>query len=118
MKLARLADQLRRQQPEPEAPISPETSYQLSRARRESAAADLAQMELRRRASELMEAGAVRECLAGLAALVRREIAPLPGEIAEAIRPMAGDEAAIRAELQRRIDAALARAADALEGGG
>ena len=115
-RLARLVDQLRHQRFDPQAPV--DTSYQESRARRESAAAELARMELRRRAAELMDVEAVQKCLAGLAGELRQALAGLPAEIAEAIKPLAGDEAAIRAEMQRRIDAALARAADALEGRG
>jgi hypothetical protein len=42
---------------------------------------------------------------------VCQELAALPAEIVEAIRPLAGDEDAIRAELQQRIDAALHRLA-------
>lgn len=115
MTLANLANQLHRQQLEPEAPASPDTSYQVSRARRESAAAELAQMELRRRASELMDTAAVRECLAAVGAIVRQELATLPAEIVEAIQPLAGDEAAMRLEMDRCVCTALHRLSGRLE---
>ena len=109
MKLARLADRLRRRQIEPEATPGPPVAYQLSRARRETAAAELARMELRRRAAELMETAAVRDCLAAVATEIREELARLPAAMVEAIRPAAGDEAAIRSTMQREIEAALHR---------
>ena len=115
MSLAHLADQLRRHQPDPEAPAGVDTAYQVSRARRESAAAELAQMELRRRASGLMDATAVRECLAAANAVVREELGKLGAEIVEAIRPVAGDEAGIKLEMDRCISAALHRLCDRLE---
>lgn len=110
MKRSALADHLRYQLA-PDAPACPENLYLKSKARRESSAAEMAQINLRRRADEFMDAGAVRECLDGLAVEVCQELAALPAEIVEAIRPLAGDEDAIRAELQQRIDAALHRLA-------
>lgn len=115
MSLAHIADQLRRQQFDPEAPASVDTAYQVSRARRESAAAELARLELRRRASELMDAAAVSECLAAANAVVREELGKLGAEIVEAIRPVAGDEAGIKLEMDRCICAALHRLCDRLE---
>ena len=112
-RLARLADQLRRQRFDPQART--DTSYQESRARRESAAAEMAQIALRQRASELIDIDAARECLAAANAVIREELGNLPAELTKAIMPLLGDEGAIRLEMDRCIAAALNRLCDRLE---
>ena len=117
MKLAGLAERIRSQKLEPHLPVSSAVVYQSARARRESATADMATMEARERASKLFDAVAVRECIVDAQAIIRQAVSTIPAEIAAAILPLNGDEQAIRAEMERRIDGALERAAEALERG-
>ncbi len=117
MKLARLVDRIRSQKLEPHTQVSSAVVYQSARARRESATADMATMEARERASKLFDAVAVRECIVDAQAIIRQAVSTLPAEIAAAVLPLNGDEHAIRAEMERRIDGALKHAAEALERG-
>ena len=114
MKRSRLADHLRHPNFGFEAPRRTETNYQVARARRESAAATLAELEFRHRANELIDIAALRESLGEVEIIIRRVIEPLPGEIVAAILPLAGDEAAIQNEMQIRVAAALTRLSDNL----
>jgi len=114
--LASLARRIRRAQATaPDAPH--QANYQASRTRREAAAAELAEINLAERASQLMEAAAVRAVLARLAAVIRSELAPLPARLALEIAAVRGDEAAIADTLARGIHDALVDVADHMEQG-
>jgi hypothetical protein len=110
--LANLARRIRRAQAVDKP--SPAT-FQTSRARRESAAAELAEIALAERASQFMETAAVRAKLAGIAALVRGRIGPMVDRLIADIAAVRGDEAAIAATLTRGIHRELVGIADALE---
>jgi hypothetical protein len=111
--LANLSRRIRRAQaldkPKP-------ATYQASRARREAAAAELAEIALADRAAELMEAAAVRATLASIADLVRGRAAPMIDRLVADTVAGHGDEAAIAAALTRGIHRELVALADALEG--
>jgi alkylhydroperoxidase family enzyme len=113
--LANLARRIRRAQVVEAEKPTPAT-YQASRARREAAAAELAEIALADRAAELMEAAAVRATLAGIADLVRGRAAPMVDRLVADTLAAHGDEAAIAAALTRGIHRELVALADALEG--
>lgn len=115
-RLANLARRIRRAQATTTEEPRP-ANYQSARARREFAAAELAEMELARRAAELMETAEVRRVQAETAATIRTELGPLAARLTEEIRAVQGDEAAIASIMARGIHAALVRLADRLECG-
>lgn len=90
-------------------------NYQSAHARRESAAANLAEIELAERASQLMEATSVRATLASISALVRGRLQPMLDRLFADIAAVRGDEAAIADALTRGIHRELIGIADALE---
>ena len=113
-RLASLARRIRRAQAAARDEPRP-ASYQASRARREAAAAELAEITLAERAGALMETAAVHATLARLAAVIRARLAPLPVRLALEIAAVRGDEAAIANTLERGIHHALVDVADHLE---
>jgi hypothetical protein len=106
----RRAHDMAREEPRP-------ANYQSASARREFAQAELAEIELARRAAELMDAGEVGRVLAGAADIVRSELRALPPRLVMEIRTAAGDEAIIAGILADAIQAALDHLADRLERG-
>jgi len=112
--LASLARRIRRAQAKAREEPS-QATYQTSRARRESANAELAEIALAEQASQFMETAAVRATLAGIAALVRGRTGPMVDRLIADIAAVRGDEAAIAGALTCGIHRELVGIADALE---
>ncbi len=103
---------------EPEAPEVPGTpDYQKARARKESANADLAEMEARTRAGQLMETAAVMAAVADAGATIRTHLATLPAILAPQLATMA-DENQIRLLLEDHIEQALGELVERLDAAG
>lgn len=103
---------------EPEAPEVPGTpDYQKARARKESANADLAEMEARTRAGQLMETAAVMAAVADAGATIRTHLATLPAILAPQLATMA-DENQIRLLLEDHIEQALGELVERLDKAG
>ncbi len=103
---------------EPEAPEVPGTpDYQKARARKESANADLAEMEARTRAGQLMETAAVMAAVADAGATMRTHLATLPAILAPQLATMA-DENQIRLLLEDHIEQALGELVERLDKAG
>ena len=103
---------------EPEAPEVPGTpDYQKARARKESANADLAEMEARTRAGQLMETAAVMAAVADAGATMRTHLATLPAILAPQLATMA-DENQIRLLLEDHIEQALGELVERLDAAG
>ena len=103
---------------EPEAPEVPGTpDYQKARARKESANADLAEMEARTRAGQLMETAAVMAAVADAGATMRTHLATLPAILAPQLATMA-DENHIRLLLEDHIEQALGELVERLDKAG
>ncbi len=92
---------------EPDAPEQPGTpDYQKARARKETANADLAEMEARTRAGQLMETAAVMAAVADAGTTFRTHFATLPTILAPQLAAMA-DENQIRLLLEDHVEQAL-----------
>lgn len=103
---------------EPEAPEVPGTpDYQKARARKESANADLAEMEARTRAGQLMETAAVMAAVADAGATMRTNLATLSAILAPQLATMA-DENQIRLLLEDHIEQALGELVERLDAAG
>ncbi len=103
---------------EPEAPEVPGTpDYQKARARKESANADLAEMEARTRAGQLMETAAVMAAVADAGATMRTHLATLSAILAPQLATMA-DENQIRLLLEDHIEQALGELVERLDAAG
>lgn len=84
----------------------PDLDYHAAKARKEIANADLAEMEARSRADNLMEAAAVAEAVTEAIAIIRAALAIIPASLPCLIAPLA-DENKIRYLLEDHINAAL-----------
>lgn len=115
--LASLSRRIRRAQATAREEPRP-ANYQSARARREYAAAELAEIALSERASQLMEATAVRATLASISALVRGRLESMVDRLVADVVAVRGDESAIAAALTRGFHRELVGIADALDGGG
>lgn len=103
---------------EPEAPEVPGTpDYQKARARKESANADLAEMEARTRAGQLMETAAVMAAVADAGATIRTHLATLPAILAPQLAMMT-DENQIRLLLEDHIEQAMGELVERLDKAG
>lgn len=99
-----------------EPPTEPGTpDYQKARARKETANADLAEMEARSRAGQLMETAAVVAAVADAGTTLRTALQTLPGIIAPQLATMA-DENQIRLLLEDHIEQALGELTSRLAG--
>jgi hypothetical protein len=114
--LASLSRRIRRAQATAREEPRP-ANYQSARARRESAAAELAEIALAERASQLMEATAVRATLASISALVRSRLETMVDRLVADVAAARGEESAIAAALTRGIHRELVGISDALEDG-
>ena len=94
----------------PEDPAEPETAgspdYQKARARKETANADLAEMEARSRAGQLMETAAVLAAIADAGTTLRTFLQTIPPILAPQLATMA-DENQIRLLLEDQIEQSL-----------
>lgn len=103
---------------EPEAPEPAGTpDYQKARARKESANADLAEMEARTRAGQLMETAAVMAAVADAGATIRTHLATLPTILAPQLAAMT-DENQIRLLLEDNVEQALGELVERLDKAG
>jgi len=93
----------------------PSPDYQKARARKETANADLAEMEARSRAGQLMETAAVVAAVADAGTTLRTALQTLPGIIAPQLATMA-DENQIRLLLEDHIEQALGELTSRLAG--
>lgn len=96
-------------------PPAHQRTYQDSRARRETAAADLAWLELRARAASLVEVSAANKAIAEANSIIRRNVKAVSAAVAPAILAAHGNEAEVERILRDAIHAALERACDELE---
>lgn len=108
-----LADHLRGQLA-PDAPACPDSLYRKSKARRESAAAATAQLELSRRAAELVDSALVRAAVAEVIEIVRQGVEGIPASLAPACAALS-DVGSIAALLDSVFHDALSAIADTLE---
>ena len=103
---------------EPEAPEQPGMpDYQKARARKETANADIAEMEARTRAGQLMETAAVMAAVADAGTTFRTHFATLPTILAPQLAAMA-DENQIRLLLEDHVEQALGELVERLHSAG
>jgi hypothetical protein len=106
-------------QADPEAPAT--GGYAESRARREAAAAALAELDLRRRRAELLPAAELRVALGRAITSFRSALTTLPDRLAGALQAASGDPAVAREamaqEIERIVADLAAAAAQALRSG-
>lgn len=96
-------------------PPAHQRTYQDSRARRETAAADLAWLELRARAASLVEVSAANKALSDANRIIRREVEAVSATVTPAILAAHGDGVEVARILNDAIAAALNRACDEME---
>jgi phage terminase Nu1 subunit (DNA packaging protein) len=89
------------------APATPETTYIDWKERKEKAQAELAEMEVAQRRSQLLEFDAVRSLVASAATTLRTRLEALPDQLAPTLAATA-DEQQVRARLAVEIESALA----------
>ena len=86
--------------------IHPALDFQLARARREKANADLAEREARARAAGLMLVDTIEDAVTEAVAIIRAALAIIPASLASQIA-LSTDENQIRYLLEDKINAAL-----------
>ncbi len=115
--LASLARRIRRAQSvKEEGEDQGPPNYRVWRARRESIAAQLAEIRYHEEVSKYVDAGAVREALAMATALLRAYKGPMVDRLVADVIAAGSDESARRAAFDAGIYRELNGMADALEG--
>jgi len=110
--LAKIAQRIRETQAaKPDLGAPPEYSLQAAFARKESAKAKLAEMEVRERSSKLMEAAQVRAACAEAEAIIRAHLVQFTATIAPQLAMMT-DEAEIRIFLEEQDEHLLGELAE------